>query len=588
MSTTVIDTYSDHDMQCPAEWENGFKEGIVLQFGTGTRSLSDPWTGDHRGSTFDLVLSDHRRRFRQQLVSADDRYWVHPLTVRMTTRANRANLGTPYTAFVGPIIDIAFPAPLQIGLTLGDLISHTILSDEFPVPWRLIRDGFLAELTTIAESLDLDAPEPIIYGQHRRIPDVDPASPQGFEWTPIYLGVEGSPGQHVWMVAGHACADLPDVLVVDADGVHTSVLADGDWEIPHTSAPAYEDRTSSGFGNTRRYTLIRAAVGNADADACAAGEKTLTVFVDGVEPVGDGTGAVITDRLQQYKHFVINFVANRGPESYQSGAWLTSPTWDVFGTLVPIIEETSFDDCAAIAEIRLPLPGGSPAPDYAAGYIGAAIIGSSSSDRSSVARWIAEWNRSCGVRSGWTHFGQFRVVMLHPSQAIKDAAPLYTDAYEMLDGSFRPMIGWSSKVNRTPYRADYEHRTGQWKTSGTFSWDLAITEYGAEILGETREYRFAPGVTAADHLARMEVLQRKDGERRLAFAGTVGPDAAGQSLGYLEIGDYFRYVCYDAIADANEIRLAWVEDHQVQAGDRTVSIVAVDVEELIDFDQPPA
>ncbi len=124
MSSIVIDTYSDHDMQCPAGWENGFKEGIVVRFGEGNRSLSDPWTGEHKAATFDLVLSDHRRRFRQQLESTTDRYWVQPLTVKMTTRANRAILGDPYTVFSGPIIDVTFPQPLQIGLTLGDLVSH--------------------------------------------------------------------------------------------------------------------------------------------------------------------------------------------------------------------------------------------------------------------------------------------------------------------------------------------------------------------------------------------------------------------------------------------------------------------------------
>lgn len=599
MSTTIIDTYSDHDMQCPASWENGFKEGIVLRFGDGERTLSDPWTGEYKGATFSLLIADHRRRFRQQLTSDADRYWVHPLTVRMTTRANRAILGIPYTVFVGPIIDIQFPEPLQMELTLGDLVSQALFSDQYLVPWRLIRDGMLGALDAdaISETLDLEAPEPIIYGQHRRIPDVDPASPQGFEWTPIYLGLRTVTGTqyHVWMVCGHAVADIPDVNTVDIDGLHTTMIPDEgtDWLIPHYAGylaafgTPYEDIRSSTYENDRRYTLIYGKVGEANPDACASGELTLTCFVDGVEPNGDGTGTVITDRIQQYKHFVINYVANRGPQSYQSGAWLTTPTWNVFDIPVEMIDEASFDAATLIAEERLPLPVGSPVPDYAAGYIGAVIIGATSSDRSPVTRWISAWNVSSGLRHGFTHLGQYRVVMLHPTAEIKAAAPLYTDAYEVLKRSFTPGYRWAEKVNRVPYRADYEHRIGSWKTSGIFSWDEAINQYGSEILGETREYLMAPGITAADHLARMEVLQRRHPPRPIVLEATIGPDDNNQSLGYLDLGDYIRYVHFDALADANEIRLAMVERHQVQAGKRRVLIQAIDCEDLIGFDAVP-
>ena len=50
--TILTDTYSDHDMQCPASWENGFKAGIVKRFGEGDRAASHPWTGDWQGSQF--------------------------------------------------------------------------------------------------------------------------------------------------------------------------------------------------------------------------------------------------------------------------------------------------------------------------------------------------------------------------------------------------------------------------------------------------------------------------------------------------------------------------------------------------------
>jgi hypothetical protein len=589
----ITDIYSDHDMQCPASWYGGFKQGRVIRFGDGERELSDIWAGDWRGSTFSLSLSDFDARFRQQLASERDRYWSEPLTIRMTTRANRAVLGTPYVVFVGPIIDVRFTQkPRSIDLTLGDIVSQGMIADQYQVPWRLVRDGVLDELDVISETLDRDQPEPIIYGEHRRIPDSDPASPQGFQITPIYLGQKD--GDYWWLVAGHACADLPDVLVwtPDEEGAlvsSVSKLADGDWAIPHTSASAFEDIRSATFGNDRRYTLIKALIGNADADACVAGTKVLTVFVDGVEPNGDGTGTVITDRIQQYKHFLINFVANRGPVSYQAGAWLTNPEWTVSGGNVPIVEEDTFDACTAIGEERLPLPSGSPspAPDYAAGYVGAAVIGASASDRSSVRRWIADWNRSCGLRFGINHLGQMRVAMLHPTEDGKAAAPLYTAAYEILAESFDPSYLWAEKVNRIPWRADYEHTSGQWKTAGVVSDDDAITKYGVEILSETREYPFAPGITMANHLAVLESRVRRHPLRLIRFDATVGHDYLGQSLGYLDLGDYIRYQHFSAIANSpTEIRLAQIVKHQVQAGRRRVMVEAIDCDDLIGYDEP--
>lgn len=111
-----------------------------------------------------------------------------------------------------------------------------------------------------------------------------------------------------------------------------------------------------------------------------------------------------------------------------------------------------------------------------------------------------------------------------------------------------------------------------------------MTQYGAEILGDVREYRFAPGITMSDHLARMEVLQRKDPPRLIVLEATVGPDYLNESLGYLDLGDYIRYTHFDAVSDLSEVRLAQIVRHQVQASRRRVQIEAVDCEDLIGFD----
>ena len=88
------------------------------------------------------------------------------------------------------------------------------------------------------------------------------------------------------------------------------------------------------------------------------------------------------------------------------------------------------------------------------------------------------------------------------------------------------------------------------------------------------------------HLARLTVLTTKDPPIRVVFDAIVGPDDANQSLGYLDLGDYVRYVHYAAVGAPATIRLAQVQRHQVLVGARRVRIEARDCEDLIGYDAP--
>lgn len=591
MSTIETNFYSGQDMQCPGSWYGGFKEARVMQFGTADRALSNRENGEWTGSTFSLQLSDYDRSIRERLASTVNRYWLsQPLTVRMTSRANRAALGTPYTAFVGPIIDAKPTRPLCWDLTLGDIISHTILYDQGMLPWRLIRDGFLDQLSLVSEHLDSETPEPIIYGVHRRVPNVDPPSPQGFCVVPTYLGIMDVSGdKHIWLLAGHACADLPDLRVDDVSKIANE---GSDWYVPHHAGwtglygTPYVDFTSSTYGVTRRYTLILGTVTDmsvdprvmTDPDACAAGHKVLSIEVEGIEPNADGTGDVITDRIQQYKHFCVNFVASRGPEGYQSGAWLDGPSWALFDGDVPVVEEASFDACTAIGEARL--PGDTP------GYIGAAIVGARAGDRSSVRKWLAAWNRSCGVQFGVTHFGQIRICMLAPTDLIKAEAPLVRDATDIL--VFDTDVQWDNHANSVPWRCDYNHSTGVWYTTGIATNEPEIANYGKELLGEQREYPFAPGETAANHLAQLDLKIHVHPPRLIVIEAPL-VDELGDSLADLDLGDYIRYQHFANVGtSATQIRLAQIVRHQVQVGARRVRLEVFDCDDLIGYDMPDA
>lgn len=563
-------------MACPPTYYGGFKAARVKRFGAGERSLSHIRTGDLTENSFDFEIWDGDRLINGWLASLENRYWTEALTIRMVHRDVRRVLGLPYTVFSGPIINAKPNArPRSWAVTLGDRVSQALLSDTAEAPWRRIGDGFLSQLTKKADDIDSDTPEPIIYGAHTRYIPGD-LSGNGLVYQPTYLGIMPHDGvdSHVWLVAGHACAGSPFQLV---DGV-----VSGEFTFEKSI-----EFLSDTFGNTRRYALLFAPVTDpgfldpdvdinrdpdviTDPDACALNIKTLKIAVEGVEPNGDGTGAVIKRRLLQYLHFCVNYVANHGPESYMSGPWLENPEWTVSDGPVPIVEEDTFTEADAIAFERF------PADD---GYTGAGIIGARTGGRKPTRDWMAEWNRSCSCRSGFTHKGQLRVKMLHPTAAIKAAAPLFDDALEILEGTFDPNVLWSEHATVIPFLADPDHGTGNYTTSSAAT--SADKNYVRAIPGETRTYPFAPGITNSWHLAAIELYVFQYPPRTVQFETTL------TGLATLDLGDYFRYRHFATITDTvGQIRLAQITRHQVQAGARRVLVEALDCEDLIGFDVP--
>jgi phage tail protein X len=589
--TSSADAFSDLEMQDPATYYGSYKQPFLLHAGDAERALSDPITGDVVSSTFRFILGDQDEdedssagRLRAQLASEIDKYWTLPAWFFCTTRANRAELGLPFTAFAGRIVDVqpAFPRALEI--TLGDLLTERIVNDKLQIPWRLIRDGFLNQLDAVSEKLDLEQPEPIIYGEHNRTADGSPSTETGYRVEPIYLGVEtvNSSEKHVWLIAGHACKDVrvfvDDVEQAEANG----------WLIPgeagFTSAfgASYVDKASSTFGTTRRYTLLYGTFGGgsrpfgrfrtSNADACAVGDKTLTVAVQGIESVGDGSGTLITDYYDIYKHFTVNFLANAGPDSYQSGAWLDSPQWsNPNGTVIDVVHEASFDDCGDIAAQRID-----------GGLIGAVAIGLRAGDRSGPSRWIAEFNRNGFCQSGPVEPFQWGITTLHPTHAAKDAAVHYTDAYEVVEGSFSTAMEWDRHATHFPWRTDYEQTTGVWKSSGVV--ESAEVNYYEHKEASVREYLFVPGEQQGEHLATLEAGLLANPPRLIKFDAPIGPDAVDDSLAYRNPGDYITYEHFDAVTEQRAARLAYVQRVGVRGSARRAYVIALDVEDHINFD----
>lgn len=584
----ITENVSDTDMSCAADWYAGFKEALIKDAGQGERASSDLITGEWQGSTYRVTLADKARRYRQFFASAIDRFFTPAQSSDFywTSRDNRAVKGVAFPIFNGPLISAKPVRPLGFELTFGDIIAATLLAEENKVPWRRAIDGIFAIITrdgTAAEHFDPETPEPIVLGEHLRLP-TDPASEQGLIFPPVYLGIMD--GNHWWMTAGHALAAYLAIYVSDGDTI-TDVSADSPsvWTVPGWhSEPKYLDYRSPTYGKMRRYSLVRGVVGDEDVEKCASGERKLLVAVQGWENTGVGTGAVIVDAVLQYMYWFINHVANYGINC-QHTVPLTNPSWQTQDGPIPILDEHSFANCAAIWALRYPI--GAPRPTggtYPPGAIGAAVIGirGGNADRDVVKRWVADFNRSVGGRLAFTARGRARLWMTHPTTDIKASALLFGDDLDILKDSFDADLRLPEMANRQPWRTDYNHLTGSTQTSGTASDDASVRDYRRDKTADVLDLPFTPGSTQGNLRAQMLVYQRANPTKPLVFDANVGPDRDDKSAAKLECGDYFRYFAHAAISNTpTEIRLAQVEKVRPLVGPRRVEIQAFDVEDLI-------
>lgn len=590
-TNNITDLYSDIDLADPSDYYGGYKKARVTRFGMAERTLSDIWTGDWKGSTMAISLSDTDRLIRPQLVSPVDKYWNLPIAVRMTTREVRAIKGKPKTVFVGTLINAQPTRPLGWDLTLADAIGQGLLSDEFQIPFRQVRDGFLSQLDEINRDLDQDSAEPIVYGRHIRVAPApgspgDPESPQGFVYTPQLLGKQTIAGTQywAWLICGHALADILDVYV---DG--SSIIGDegSKWLVPHYAgwqgvfgAP-FADYLSDTYGDALRYSLIYGKVGETDPDAVAAGTSILTIPLEGMEWNGDGSGTVEEDQFQQYKHFAINYLANQGRAGYRSGPYLANPTWDLIDGPVLVVDEDSFDAATLIGQQRLPLPDSGSPFSFPAGYIGAWIIGATG-ERDTARRWLADESRSSASRFGWTAEGRMRIVLLNPTVQIKATAQLFTDGYEILDGTFETQINWQDQANAVPFKADFDYATGQWTTFGVATQQASIDGYQRTITAQAREYPSAPGIQQAFHRARLESIIRQDPPRLVTLATNVD----NSQIGAKELGDYIKFRDYAAVGTASQVRLGQIQRQAIDVGARKAYTTVIDCDSLLGYADP--
>lgn len=324
------------------------------------------------------------------------------------------------------------------------------------------------------------------------------ATPKGAVPT-MYLGETKDDANFVWAtfgICGHAVKEV-NSWFLGGQRVDTGT-AGVDWLIPGQAGYLSYFATSGVAGryrdvNGRRYALIY--VRGPSAEEATAGGKAITVNMKGVEDVGDGTGSLIEKIILQYKHFVINF----GFQDYQSGVWLTAPTWAPDDPSVSQIDETSFATAVTTAEGRI---GG--------GYLGAGIIGNNG-EQQPLREWMARFNLSSNTDSGFNRNNQFFVVMLNDHFSVLASALVFTQLRDIIASTFTLVPQRDRHFNVCPYSYRYKWRSAAWDVQEASVRDAtSIAGYLEELIAPTTELWFVRDATTANDVMMRRLLLSKD------------------------------------------------------------------------------
>lgn len=314
----------------------------------------------------------------------------------------------------------------------------------------------------------------------------DPETPKGaHEITGFYGGKElmpgavggGQPGQwwHRWFVCGHACKYVGQLFVGGTTNYpnDTRIASGADFIVPNQGGYGVIESTPYRDWNGRRYTIVYGK--GTDADELAAGTGRLAVNIQGIETTGDGSGALITDLYDQFKHWFVNFFL----QDWQTGTWLDEPTWPAADVAWSRVDSDSWDTVRDAATT-----------DYGSSLIGGGVINEFAPKR----EWLARWLMSTGTRIGINAGGQWTLVRYEPG-----ATPIttYTEMRHVQAGSVDITPLHDEHWTEIPFK--YQPRNDTWKERVIES-APAEDAYGDAKSGPDHALYFVTSAGVADYL----------------------------------------------------------------------------------------
>ena len=554
----------------PLALSEGYVEPVVLEWHRYARALSDD-DGTFETSTFGWTIADVGRALMDLADDQYFRYWSSRFaTLYLLDGPARTAGDTPYIVARAVVRHVQAQADRTLVFTAEDFLatefSLSYLDEALPRRrMELARFAPTAPEATGWHPGVAGFPEPILYGT---LSHAAYAADLRYGACPCYpVGAESIAGNPSWvrmLIAGHASKEVEalyiDGVVVDAARYGADVLCPG--------------KTGWPFGTTyrdiggRRYTV--AYIIGADATALVTGEVAMSADVKGIETVGDGSGTLITAIYDQYLHWLTNF----GLGDYQTGAWLSIPTWP---DSTPRIESASFATAKASIAGRV----------SSAGYVGGGILGSNN-DLRTLAEWLAAWNASCDARCGFTRLGQFRVCSGEQQAAALDV----TEQDDIVAGSFTVTVAMEELRNVVPVSFAREYVADAWATSGRRAVStVSVTGYRRRIEDHDRALWFVRDQATADDIATHFLHRKMHPPRRVAFAtglhGLLAELGSTVAVTHADAPGHRAYWVASPPAGTGWVqRPVLVERVEVSLGDGLVRLTGWDYEVLDPY--PPA
>lgn len=326
----------------------------------------------------------------------------------------------------------------------------------------------------------------------------------------IYVGTRLDVSGFSWrafLVAGCAIKGIRDLF---QNGVRVDP---GNYGV--TFAVPGKTNFSTYFGSTpyvdingRRYTLfyIRGPQGDAAAD----GTQPVTVSLDGIENVGNGSGGVLTSIYDQYEHFLRNIVCR----DYQTGNWYWSgPTWEDTPNDVDIIDALTFIACKSKSEYRV-----------SGGYTGAFVVGmdvNGALAQDTVRKWIARLNLSGDTYSGFSRKSQFSIFMLDERPSVLVGAPQYTAQLGINKGTFEVEDRVDDIENQINWSCNLNYATGKYVSTGVVQ-NVDLQTAMNEVRPFSLDMPCQPLVGAAYDIATRRLRRRQYPYRLVKFESDMG------------------------------------------------------------------
>ncbi len=423
------------------------------------------------GSTDVPVRSGHG------VFAEGDKVVLGGVTYAITAPSSFMRAGVDVETYIS--VDPALTGGLSDGNTVTPVPSHQVTPSagvRVPFVYGSITDRSLSGSPSIDAG---DGQGPMIYVGDKVLSDGKTYgeflwaghacySPSGRPFSMLYFWNEALDD----LVAGYP--DLGDLATAAGSGGRIAMPGYDLWDDLGFTDPFVD------YGG-RRYCVLYMrgifrdwALGITNAPANLGGIP-FTVNAYGIEDVGDGSGALIRRGLQQYKHIVLNWCPPKGV-GYQSGAWLTAPTFPDDPGL-SMIDETSFDNADAQSGIYV-----------TDGFQGDFIVGVNN-EAITARELIARLNLSFGVESGFNRATQFFVSMVNTDIGSTTLQPTLTFVRDIFAGTFQIDSATRELYTALDYRhtQDYLKRAADgWRSVTTGITEIentsATTVYGSKTV----------------------------------------------------------------------------------------------------------